>query len=150
MNNIIIRRANLEDAELVLAIDSQYEHERYSIESIQKSLLNKLNYNILLYVDDKPVGYLSAMIVVDECELLKIVINKDCRRRGYGDILINALKEYCEKRDICKIFLEVRENNVPGNNLYIKNGFVVDAKRSGYYNGVDAIIYRYDVHDKKD
>lgn len=150
MNNIEIRCATIEDATDIFEIDNEYEHERYSIESIKESLLNKFNYNIVLYVDDNPVGYLSAMIVIDECELLKIVVRKNYRRCGYGDMLIAELKKYCHEHDVTKIFLEVREDNVSGNSLYKKNGFVLDAKRIGYYNGVDAIIYRCDLHDKKD
>lgn len=150
MSNILIRRATIEDADVIHNIDSEYEHERYSLENIKMSLLNNLHYNIILSVNNVVVGYLSAMIIIDECELLKIVVRKNYRKCGYGDMLISELKKCCQEKDVRKIFLEVREDNVAGNKLYLKNGFVCDNKRSGYYNGVDAIVYRCDLHDKKD
>lgn len=147
MKSYLIRECNLGDLNYIFDIDQGYEFERYSIETIKSSLTNDNYYNILIEVDEKIIGYLSAIKVVDECELLKIVIDKNYRGNGYGKLLISSLKEYCKSNHITKIFLEVREDNFTARALYEKCGFVKTSTREGYYNGINAELYWCDIND---
>jgi len=147
VSNINIRIADARDLENIYDIDRDYDHERYSKDVILSSLKMENYYNIILSIDDVDIGYLSAMTLLDECELLKIVIKRDYRSKGYGKILINTLKDYCAEKCVEKIYLEVRSDNIVAKNVYIKNGFILNGVRKGYYNGIDAEIYWCKIDD---
>lgn len=148
MSNFNIRFAGEQDLESIYDIDQNYDYEKYSKDMILASLKNERHCNMILRIGEIDVGYLSAMLLLDECELLKIVVKKEYRAKGYGKELLNNLKEYCLHNNIDKIFLEVRSDNEVAKSLYIKNGFDFNGVRKGYYNGIDAEIYWCKINDK--
>ena len=150
MSSINLRCAKLIDANNVYLIDQEYEHERYSLDMVKTSIEDDKYYNVILSVDGIDVGYLSATMVSDECELIKIVVRKSFRGKGYGKILMNDLFRECRKRCVKKIFLEVRENNSMAKSLYENCGLKRTHTRKGYYEGIDADIYWCEIDDKND
>lgn len=148
-NNCRVRVACNLDSDNIFQIDQEYDHENYTLDMINTSLKNENYYNIILSIDDKDIGYISASIVCDECELIKIVVKKEYRSQGFGKILIENLKEYCIKNNIAKIFLEVREDNLIAKNSYLHSGFEKVGVRKGYYNGIDAEIYWCKINGEK-
>ena len=145
MSGIVIRKAGIDDASKIYEIDQDYIYERYTLDMISSSLSNDNNLNLILEVDNEAIGYLSAGIVLEDCELFKIVVKKDYQKMGYGKKLIEELKKYSVENDIKSIFLEVREDNFKAKNLYENYGFQKISERKGYYDGIDALIYRCDI-----
>ena len=91
-------------------------------------------------VDDKIVGYLSARLCIDECELNNIAVDRGVRRNGVGTLLLSALESECRAGSFTVIFLEVNEKNTGARKLYLKNGFSEMSRRKRYYGDDDAII----------
>ena len=149
MSNLEIRLATIDDLSDIELLENSCEHDVYSKDIIKNSLNNKNYYNIVIVENNKVIGYLSSMMVCDECELLKIVVDPYSRNNGIGSKLIEQLKTHCEENKITSIFLEVRKDNVAGIRLYEKERFEIIGIRSGYYNGVDAILYGCKLDDKK-
>lgn len=149
VSDVKIRLANIDDLEDIVRLETCSEHEVYSKAIISDSLKNKNYYNIVAIKDNSVVGYLNAIMVVDECELLKIVVDPLFRKQGFGAMLIDELKQFCLEKKIVAILLEVRVDNVAGIRLYEKENFQAIGKRNGYYNGVDAILYRCILDDQK-
>jgi ribosomal-protein-alanine N-acetyltransferase len=89
---------------------------------------------------DKIVGYLSARLCIDECELNNIAVDRESRRNGVGTLLLSALESECKKGAFAVIFLEVNEKNTVARKLYLKNGFSEMSRRKRYYGDDDAII----------
>lgn len=97
--------------------------------------------------DNDNSGYLLARCAADECELYRIAVLPEYRRKGYGSKLIDELIKECLSRGVAKIFLEVRSDNVSAIRLYESKGFVLLAVRKGYYISPsgDALIYKLEL-----
>lgn len=78
---------------------------------------------------------------LDEADLVNILVAARLRKRGVASQLLDALLCECRKRELKKLFLEVRESNIPAIKLYTKYGFVKISERKKYYgDGETAIV----------
>lgn len=142
MDKIIVRLANEKDFVDIKKLEQGFGHESYSDELIIKSLKNSNSINLIAFFGNCAIGYLTATNVFDEGELIKIIVDKSYRRMGCGEILINELIVHLKKNNVCKLFLELRKDNIPAKKLYEKIGFLKLYERREYYNdGMDAEIY---------
>lgn len=136
-----IRRAQQEDL-LGLAV---LEKEIFSDAWSEKSLLetwNQKNAEIFIAnnaqkeeVKDRCriAGYVIFYYVLDEGEIARIAVSPDMRRCSAATQIFQFLKEFCKKKEIKKIMLEVRESNEPARAFYKKCGFTEDGIRKNYY-----------------
>ncbi|MBQ8927099.1 MAG: ribosomal protein S18-alanine N-acetyltransferase [Oscillospiraceae bacterium] len=76
------------------------------------------------------LGFLAANLVPPEGELLEIAVAPDCRRRGIGRQLVQALIRTLGEG---QLFLEVRMSNAPAIALYEQCGFVRVGVRKRFY-----------------
>lgn len=139
----MIKIAEQEDAQTVFELDSQYELDRYSLGTIASALAQDTGFNLLVWLEDKPVAYASFNVVCDEVELLKIVVSKDYRRQGIAKKLMDFAIENLRTINVHTMYLEVRKNNVPAIALYERLGFLQINERLKYYSdGEDAMIFK--------
>lgn len=129
---INIRVAEEIEASSILDLDknnfSNFFDEKFYIEKI-------LEENLLVAVIDKKiVGFILFNSVFDEAEIYKIVVSKDFRKNGISKELMKNFIERVKKKDILKIFLEVRESNIPAIKLYENFGFENIRIISDYYS----------------
>ena len=59
---------------------------------------------------------------------MNIVVKKDKRHQGIGQILLQELFKLAKENGLVKINLEVNINNTPAIKLYEKNGFEIVGK----------------------
>ena len=107
-----------------------------SKEYISKELANNPFGKVLVLKEDKIIGYIYYSDIYERCEINQFEIDSIHRNCGKGDLLLKYLINIVKK----DITLEVKEDNTPAINVYLKNGFVKTAIREGYYNGVDGIL----------
>lgn len=90
------------------------------------------------------VGFLVAIRPSEEWELESVVVDESARRQGIGSGLIRELVAAAVTASAAAIWLEVRESNTPGRQVYEKNGFVQVTMRKDYYQGPleHALLYR--------
>ena len=55
------------------------------------------------------------------------------RGKGYGRLLLEEFLRIGKKEGVGKVFLEVREGNLPGRGLYEALGFQIFGRRKDYY-----------------
>ena len=130
-----VRRATIEDAKEIFAIEMECFSVPWSLDSIEIELLNedkKLYY--VIENADGVVGYAGAWLVYDEGQITNIAIRPSARRQGFGAKLTSALIEECFKRGMNEIFLEVRVSNLSALSLYRQLGFTVKGMRKNYYS----------------
>jgi len=91
----------------------------------------------------KLCGFVVARLAADECELENIVVGDRETRHGIGSALLEELSQAARSHGAKRIFLEVRESNLPARSLYEKLGFTRDAERVAYYSDPteNAILY---------
>ena len=108
-----VRRATIEDAKEIFAIEMECFSVPWSLDSIETELLNE-DKKLYYVVEDANgvVGYAGAWLVYDEGQITNIAIRPSVRRQGYGAKLTSALIEECFKRGMHEIFLEVRISNL--------------------------------------
>ena len=130
-----VRRAMIEDAKEIFAIEMECFSVPWSLDSIEIELLNE-DKKLYYVVEDANgvVGYAGAWLVYDEGQITNIAIRPSARRQGFGAKLTSALIEECFKRGMHEIFLEVRISNLSALSLYRKLGFTVKGMRKNYYS----------------
>ena len=130
-----VRRATIEDAKEIFAIEMECFSVPWSLDSIETELLNedKKLYYVVEDANDV-VGYAGAWLVYDEGQITNIAIRPSARRQGFGAKLTSALIEECFKRGMHEIFLEVRISNLSALSLYRQLGFTVKGMRKNYYS----------------
>lgn len=116
----------------------------WSIESIKAELTNPLAKYIIALDEEnnKVVGFVGTWIIVGEASITNIAVTSSYRNQGIANNLIKSLINTCLDFNCYLINLEVRASNIKAQNLYKKNGFLVDGLRKGYYedNKEDAIL----------
>jgi ribosomal-protein-alanine N-acetyltransferase len=85
----------------------------------------------------QPAGLALARVAADEAEVLTLGVVPSLRRQGIGGALLARLGQACSQRGARCLFLEVAEDNFPARRLYGANGFIVVARRDGYYARAD-------------
>lgn len=84
--------------------------------------------------DNRIIGFAGLLLTGEEADLVNIAVRKKIQGRGTGCKLLQSLISGGHRLGVQKIFLEVRESNVPARALYEKNGFVVAGRRKKYYS----------------
>ena len=130
-----VRRATIEDAKEIFAIEMECFSIPWSLDSIETELVNE-DKKLYYVVEDVNgvVGYAGAWLVYDEGQITNIAIRPSARRQGFGAKLTSALIEECFKRGMHEIFLEVRISNLSALSLYRQLGFTVKGMRKNYYS----------------
>jgi ribosomal-protein-alanine N-acetyltransferase len=88
------------------------------------------------------VGYLCAVLVVDEAHLGNLAVDPADRRRGVGQALLDDLVQAAQKEGAKRVSLEVRLSNEIARKFYYNNNFIDVAIRKNYYRNPveDAIV----------
>lgn len=88
------------------------------------------------------LAYGGAEYVPDEAEILNVATRSDMRRRGCATGVITELERVLYARGVRKVFLDVRESNLPARTLYDRLGYAVTGKRRNFYRfpREDAVI----------
>ena len=130
-----VRRATIEDAKEIFAIEMECFSIPWSLDSIETELLNE-DKKLYYVIEDANgvVGYAGAWLVYDEGQITNIAIRPSARRQGFGAKLTSALIEECFKRGMHEIFLEVRISNLAALAMYRNLGFSVKGIRKEYYS----------------
>lgn len=80
------------------------------------------------------VAYAVLSLVLDQAELANIAVRKDQRGRRVGSTFLDRILEITREEGIQELFLEVRESNTAGRNLYRTRGFEAIGRRKNYYD----------------
>lgn len=109
------------------------------------------NYNILKSEIENPrsryivakqnkeiLGFAGIIDTYDQMEITNIVVRKDYRNQGIGNLLLKELINLSKDKNV--IYLEVNSKNINAIKLYEKNGFKKCGLRKKYYNNTDDAI----------
>lgn len=92
---------------------------------------------------ERIVGYAGLMAVGSDADVQTLTVAAENQRQGVGAQLLASLIDEAKRRGCSRLTLEVAALNEPAQRLYLRQGFEVIARRSGYYGeGADAMIMR--------
>ena len=114
---------------------AKFESEIFGVTAFSLKQLEEMSeierYKFIeLYEDEKMVGYVILLDSIDVWEIMKIAVDREHRKKGYGDKLLNYIFTFAQM----PIMLEVRESNIPAIEFYKKNGFEKIGVRKNYYH----------------
>lgn len=138
----IIREMTTEDLDAVYAIELEaFKNSTWTKEAYTRELvMNQFAHYFVLELNGKIIGYIGIWLVIDQCQITTVAVDKTMRGKGLSHLLIQHIKEYVKPQaDI--VSLEVRVNNTPAMALYERNGFKYGGVRKNYYGeGLDAHV----------
>ncbi len=113
---------------------------------LSDTMNSPFSWTVLAEDGGQVCGYACLMTLFETAELLNIAVDNAVRRRGFGDLLMNALHERARELGAERVMLEVRRSNDPAIAMYRKHGYEKIAVRKGYYaDGEDADIMQRDL-----
>lgn len=125
--------AELSCADAIAEID----RECFSDPDSQSTVRNLIsNENIIMLVcscGGKAVSYCSAMVVLDEVQIINVATLPEYNGRGLAYMTLCRLLEIAKKRGAVLASLEVRVSNAPAIHIYEKTGFKNCGRRKNFY-----------------
>ena len=107
--------------------------DRWNYNILAQSFLSDRFFGLLAEENGEIAGMAAIGFNLDEADLEIVLVAKERRRQGLGGALMDALMAECAARELKKLFLEVRESNLPAVSLYKKYGFEKISQRKKYY-----------------
>lgn len=90
---------------------------------------------------DEVLGLVTYSIALDEADIEGVVTAKEHRRKGVAKLLVSRAEENLKAKGVKKVFLEVREGNIPARTLYESCGYAPVSVRKNYYpDGENAVV----------
>ena len=132
----MIRSVTVKDKKRYYELGSLINKRFEELNDLKEKLDNPL-IDIKVFEEKELIkGFIEIENLGVETNVTNIVVDPKYRREHIADTLMMDLLNNTTAKVIS---LEVRIDNVPAKNLYLKHGFVEKGIRKGYYNGVDAI-----------
>lgn len=141
--NPTIRRMTVEDVPAVVALDQK----SFSLPWPERSFRFELTDNPasrcwVADLDGNVIGMVVVWLIVDEAHVATLATHPDFRRQGIGKRLLSHALLNLIQEGARSSFLEVRESNIPAQEMYRKFGYEESGRRRRYYrdNDEDAIL----------
>lgn len=129
-----VRRMTPADLPAVSALERAVFSIPWTEAMLAESLAQPL-YRFFVYERDGQIlGYAGMFAVLDEGNIANIAVLPEYRRQGIGRALLTALINEGREESLSRMFLEVRETNLPAIALYRKLGFTEAGYRKEYYH----------------
>ena len=143
---IRIRRAEEKDAALLAKLDgSMFPGSPWGEEAFLSSVSSENECCLIACGaedrDDGLFGYVLFSCIID-AEIYRIGVTESMRGLGIGRELLCEAEACCMRQGASRMFLEVRDDNLPALSLYVSAGFCEIYRRRGYYDagGSDALV----------
>jgi ribosomal-protein-alanine N-acetyltransferase len=127
-----MRAMTLEDVDAVLAIEQAVQAYPWT----RGNFIDALGHGYICRVEEdggEIRGYAVLMPVLDEAELLNIGVAAGQQRKGLGRAMLLEMLDMACKKNMLRVFLEVRPSNAAALALYRSSGFSEIGVRRGYY-----------------
>jgi [ribosomal protein S18]-alanine N-acetyltransferase len=132
--DFLIRPFEASDAAFAVALSRAAPEAALWSESSYRLTLDSGSCGWVAFERDGFAAFLIARCVADEAEILNLAVVPQFRRRRLATALLNAALTQFRNRRVRRVFLEVRESNIPAIRLYEKLGFAVSSRRPSYYS----------------
>lgn len=137
-----IRPASEDDLPKILEIERKCYRTAWSEDAFRVELTKPFS-RFLVFTDDETdevvAGYIVYWMMFDECHVLNVAIDPEWRGLGLAETLMRQAINDAVRKDLQRVFLEVRKSNAAATGLYQKLGFFIDhIKKNFYEDGEDA------------
>ena len=137
MSQIEMTKMTKEDLPGVFEVEKDAFPIPWPISSFEEELNNIFSTYLVAKLDNKIIGYIGVMFVMDECHVLNVAVSSAYRKMGIATKLVNEVFKLCKEHETTYMMLEVRITNIPAQKLYSKLGFKDEVLRKDYYRNPD-------------
>lgn len=139
-----IRKMVEADLPEIVALEQQIFSVPWSENSFRSAYDQKYNIYLTAVEQGRVLGYCGLWCSPPDADLCNMAVAQNCRQRGIGKELLSEAFQYCLRKQVENILLEVRASNVPAQRLYQSLGFEEIGVRKGYYSNPveDALLYQ--------
>ena len=130
---MLIRKMEYKDISWVAKIEQENFSMPWSENAFSDSLSQREALFLVAEEDGIGLGYIGVYISLDEGEITNVSVERNQRKKGIGNALVERLKQTLAEEKVERIFLEVRVSNEPAIGLYEKQGFEKVGCRKGFY-----------------
>lgn len=135
-DEILICEPDISDIKKASEIEAQNFSHPWRYEDFLKQSEDKSSLFLVAKQKGSVIGYISVSTVLDEASINTIAVEKESRRQGTAERLINkAVKRLMGS--CAFLTLEVRKSNTAAVSLYKKLGFEVVGERPRFYRDPD-------------
>ena len=124
MENLTTSLFAKEDIPALVEIEQDTFSAPFKEKDFLTMLENEYSSVLVAKTNGAIVGYVSFMVLFDECSILNFATKKEFKRQGVGKKVMDALLCHGQALGVKKYFLEVRVSNEAAISLYKKYGFV--------------------------
>lgn len=136
----MIRKATIDDINIINTLGEKLHNNFIKTFHIETEINNDLAIVLVCELDNKVVGYIYAINLIDNFDLLSLFVSEDYRNINVGKMLVTKLQEMVKDKPI---LLEASNKNINAIKLYTKMGFETINVRKNYYEDSDALIMRW-------
>lgn len=130
---MIITKATLDNLQDILKIEESVFAHPWSLDSLKNLLKDEKSVTFIAVDNNTICGYCGLNTILDEGYITNVAVLESYRRQGIGKLLVNALIDFANEKNLAFLTLEVRKSNTPAINLYKNNGFEEVGERKNYY-----------------
>ncbi len=131
--NIKIKIMSAEHISCVAKIERECFSAPWSEESLGLFLTDS-GFCVVALDGERVLGYVSAMCVLDEAQIVNVAVTQSARRQGIAKELLHAFEREAAARKIVSLSLEVRESNGAARELYRTDGWLDVGVRKNFYS----------------
>lgn len=91
--------------------------------------------------DSAVVAYIVYWMLFDECHVLNVTVDSTMRGKGLGARMMREATAEARRKQLKRLFLEVRVSNAPAIALYKKLGFYVDHTKANFYEDGESAYF---------
>ncbi|BBH18045.1 hypothetical protein Back2_23320 [Nocardioides baekrokdamisoli] len=138
------RLALPDDLPLVAALEVEsLPADAWSSDYLGRAIAGELP-TIEVWVSEDLTAYAVVSVLYDVTELQRLGVRQDARRSGAATRLVRDLAADLAARDVERMVLEVRVDNIGARAFYDRLGFRELSQRAGYYaDGTDAYVLEW-------
>ena len=140
----MIREAAREDIPALCSLEGECFSSPWSADAFSESMSTSEGIFLVAEAEQRIVGYIGGILVLDECSVTNVAVSGSYRRMGAGSALVRELERVAHGRGASMMFLEVRVSNAPAIAVYEGLGYERCGTRRGFYTKPreDAYVYR--------
>ena len=140
-----IRQAVPEDLEMLMGIEeASFDSDRLSRRSFRYLLTEGNSVTLIAQGDPDARGYITVLFRSDVAlaRVYSIATAPRWKGQGVGAALLRAAEELALAHHCVAMRLEIRKDNLPSQQLFLRHGYAVFGEHAGYYeDGMDALRF---------
>lgn len=141
MDDIKIEKACAEDVEFIKKLEIESGLGAWTAKDYLDEIIGGNEFFLVAKHDQELIGFILVRLIMIntiplpkyEAEIYNIAVKREFKNKSIATKLLNRLIEIGKKKNLEKIYLEVRESNYIAQQFYIKNSFKIIGKRRNFY-----------------